>query len=119
MPERPTVLISPGGVQPREINLALRGPRSDVAIPGGREGEVRHRAAIDLPGTQGQAEMAIGQLQDPNLLDGFDLLRHETRNPAQKKQKPFSGRKTHIMKFAGDCRLPLVGPVDSARPTAF
>jgi hypothetical protein len=51
-------------------------------------------------------------------LDGFDLLRHETRNPAVKKQKPFPEGK-NMMKFAGDCGLPLVGPVDLARPTAF
>jgi hypothetical protein len=62
--------------------------------------------------------MATGQRQDPNLLDGFDLLPTADANPA-KKQKPFPEGKRHIMKFEVDCGLPLVGPVDSARPTAF
>jgi hypothetical protein len=53
--------------------------------------------------------MATGPHQDPNLLDGSDLLRHETHNPATKKQKPFFEGKTHIMSFEVDCGLPLVG----------
>lgn len=37
----------------------------------------------------------------------------------QKKANPFSEGKPHIMKFEGDCGLPLVGPVDLPEPTAF